>query len=215
MRMPPVTAMARLSLRAAEAAPGTAVRLLADDRAVAVARRATGRAGLRRAVAGRRVVVVGPAPAVERLREAGAHVVEAAPAEAPKAVASATPDVLVLYLRPVAPAAETLDLDAADASLHETYYGTVRTVLAALPTMRAARGGQIIVATAADPHPSAADRGATSAATAFMRIVSAEVVGDGVLVTQVHLPHDPERAERRLCEAIALRPRVAPVRLPF
>jgi hypothetical protein len=46
------------------------------------------------------------------------------------------------------------------------------------------------------------------------RRLLAEVQGDGVTVTRVHLPADPERAARRICEAIALRTRVAPVRLP-
>jgi hypothetical protein len=216
MRLPSVSDVvgaATLARRAAETAPGVAVRLLADDRAVAVVRRATGSAGLRRAVGGRRVLLVGTDAAAAELRRAGATVDVVAPGDAPDAVGGEPPEVLVLCAVPVADGRDSTDMDAAIEAIEATYYASVRAVLAVLPEMRARRSGQIIAASASAPDASPADRAAAEAQRAFLRIVSAEVAGDGVVVTRVNLPSDPERAARRICEAVALRPRQAPVRL--
>ena len=120
--------------------------------------------------------------------------------------------MLVLCLRPVGGPGDSLDLEVARAALDAVYHPVVRTVLAALPGMRERGRGQVIAASVAAPEAGAGDRAAAAAAQAFLRIVAAEAAGDGVVVTQVHLPADPERAARRVCEAVALRPRVAPVR---
>lgn len=206
--------VSKLALKAGREVPGTAARLLADDRAIALARRATRRAGLRRAVAGKLVLIVGTELGADQLRDAGAEVRCVAATDAPDLAAGA-PDVVVFCHAPVAEPTESTDLAAAELSLEINYFAMVRAVLAALPAMRERGSGQIVSASAAAPDVAAGDRAATAAAEAFLRIASAEVQGDGVTVTRVHLPADPERAARRICEAVALRTRVAPVRLPI
>jgi NADP-dependent 3-hydroxy acid dehydrogenase YdfG len=209
----PISGVAKLALKAGREVPGTTVRLLADDRAVALARRATRRSGLERAVAGRLVLMVGTDIGADILREAGAEVRTVRATDAAELAAGA-PDVVVFCHAPVADPGSSIDIDAAIESLEVNYYAMVRAVLAALPAMRERGSGQIISASASAPEVAAGDRAAMAAAAAFLRITSAEVQGDGVTVTRVHLPADPERAARRICEAIALRTRVAPVRLP-
>jgi hypothetical protein len=213
MAGPPISGVARLALKAGREVPGTARRLLADDRAVALARRATGRSGLEHAVAGKFVLMVGTELGADALREAGAEVRTVRATDATELAAGA-PDVVVFCHAPVADPGASTDIETAIASLEVNYYAMVRAVLAALPAMRERGSGQIISASAAAREVGAGDRAATAAAEAFLRITSAEVQGDGVTVTRVHLPAHPERAARRICEAIALRTRVAPVRLP-
>jgi NADP-dependent 3-hydroxy acid dehydrogenase YdfG len=107
------------------------------------------------------------------------------------------------------------DIEAAERSLEVNYYAMLRAVLAALPAMRERGSGHIISASAAAPEVAAGDRAAMAAAEAFLLIASAEVQGDGVSVTRVHLPADPERAARRIGQAVALRTRISPVWLPL
>lgn len=217
MRLPSrsdLTGAAALARRAAGAAPGVAVRLVADDRAVAAVRRVTGSASLKRTAAGRDVLLVGTDAGAEPLRAAGALVRIVGEREAAEAVRRSTPDILVICSVPLAEPGAPADFDLAAEAIEHTYLSSVRTILAALPAMRDRRWGQIIAASAAAPEASAGDRAAAVAQAAFLRVVSAEVVGDGVQVTSVNLPSDPERADRRIVEAVALRPRRAPVRLP-
>jgi hypothetical protein len=206
----PISGVAKLALKAGREVPGTTLRLLADDRAVALARRATGRASLQRAVAGKLVLMVGTELGAEELREAGAEV-RTVRAEDARDLAAGAPDVVVFCHAPVCERDASLDVAAAERSLEVNYYAMVRALLAALPAMRERGSGQIVSASAADPDPAAGDRAATAAAEAFLRITAAEVAGDGVMVTRVHLPADPARAAARICEAVALRTRVAPV----
>ena len=206
----PISGVAKLALKAGREMPGTARRLLADDRATALVRRATGRAGLQRAVAGRLVLMVGTELGADALREAGAEV-RTVRAEDARDLAAGAPDVVVFCHAPVADACASTDVDAAAESIEVNYYAMVRAVLAALPAMRERGSGQIVSASAAARETGAGDRGAMAAAEAFLRITAAEVAGDGVTVTRVRLPTDPERAAERICEAVALRTRVAPV----
>ena len=211
---PSLRDVSKLAVKAGREVPGTAARLLADDRAITLARRATGRAGLRRAVEGKLVLMVGTDLGADLLRGAGAEVRCVEAGDAPDLAAGA-PDVVVFCHAPVAEPSMSTDIEAAERSLEVNYYAMVRAVLAALPAMRERGSGHIISASAAAPEVAACDRAATAAAEAFLRIVSAEVQGDGVTVTRVHLPADPERAARRIGEAVALRTRISPVWLPI
>jgi NAD(P)-dependent dehydrogenase (short-subunit alcohol dehydrogenase family) len=212
---PSLRDVSKLALKAGREVPGTAARLIADDRAILLARRATRRAGLRRAVEGKLVLLVGTELGADLLREAGADVRCVEAGDDPADLAAGAPDVVVFCHAPVAEPAMSTDIEAAERSLEVNYYAMVRAVLAALPAMRERGSGHIVSASAAAPDVAACDRAATAAAEAFLRITSAEVQGDGVTVTSVHLPADPERAARRIGQAVALRTRISPVWLPL
>jgi NAD(P)-dependent dehydrogenase (short-subunit alcohol dehydrogenase family) len=115
------------------------------------------------------------------------------------------------------------------------YLGSLRLILALLPAMRARKSGHIInissIGVQTNPPRFSAYVASKAALDAFTRVVSSEVIGDGITFTTIHMPlvrtpmiaptkmYDafpaisPEEAADMICEALRSRPKEMGTRL--
>jgi NAD(P)-dependent dehydrogenase (short-subunit alcohol dehydrogenase family) len=115
------------------------------------------------------------------------------------------------------------------------YFGTIKLIMAVMPHMRQRRSGHIVnvssIGVQTNPPRFAAYVASKAALDAFTRVISSEVVGDGITFTTIHMPlvrtpmiaptkiYDsfptitPDEAADMICEAMRAKPKLINTRL--
>jgi hypothetical protein len=180
--------------------------LALPERVLREVRRRTGAAAPRRALAGRRVAVVGAGERCEaiagELARLGAQVERGVAVPHP----ARPPHAAVIVADGPVP---DDGFAACAAAAEERYLGVVRLSLAVLPALRARRRGQLVVVSPTERPPSAPAAAARAAIDAHLECATPEVLRDGVALTHLRVGEDaaPGATARAVVDALATRAR--------